>query len=199
MHAILDKALAATAELWPRLAAIFAWIAEAAAILDNPLQYPGATVRARYQALSERLSAHLSTPAGEPIRAWASHFLKITRSYWPGLFHCYDVAGLPRTDNDLEHLFGRLRHRERRITGRKVATPGLIVRGSVRVFAALLTWLQPPSPAQLGQVDPAVWREERRQLDKLRQARVLQRRFRQHPEPYLAALEERLVKLSLPP
>lgn len=199
MHAILDKALAATAELWPRLAAIFAWIAQAAAILDNPLQPSGAIVRAQYQDLLERLAAHLSTPAGEPIRAWASHFLKITRNYWPGLFHCYDIAGLPRTDNDLEHLFGRLRHQERRITGRKVATPSLVVRGSVRVLSALLTWLQPPSPVQLGQVDPALWREERRQLDTLRQARVLQRRFRQHPEPYLAALEERLVKLNLPP
>jgi hypothetical protein len=199
MHAILDKALAATAELWPRLVAIFAWIAQAAAILDNPLEQSGAIVRAQYQGLLERLSAHLSTPAGEAIGAWASHFLKITRSYWPGLFHCYDVADLPRTDNDLEHLFGRLRHQERRITGRKVATPALVVRGSVRVLSALLSWLQPPSPAQLGQVDPVAWREERRQLDKLRQARVLQLRFRQHPEPYLAALEERLVKLSLPP
>lgn len=199
MHTILDKALAATAELWPRLAAIFAWIAQAAAILDNPLEQSGSAVRARYQDFSERLSARLNAPAGESIRAWASHFLKITRSYWPGLFHCYDVAGLPRTDNDLEHLFGRLRHQERRITGRKVATPALVVRGSVRVFSALLTWLQPLSPAQLGQVDPVAWREERRQLDKLRQARVLQRRFRQHPEPYLAGLEERLVKLNLPP
>jgi hypothetical protein len=199
MHAILDKALAATAELWPRLVAIFAWIGQAAAMVDNPLQQSGAIVRAQYQALLERLSAHLSTPAGESIRAWASHFLKITSNYWPGLFHCYDVAGLPRTDNDLEHLFGRLRHQERRITGRKVATPALIVRGSARVLSAVLSWLQPMSPAQLGQVDPALWREERRQLGKLRQARVLQRRFRRHPEPYLAALEERLVKLSLPP
>ena len=45
---------------------------------------------------------------------------------------------MPRTNNDLEHLFGRLRHQERRITGRKVATPGLIVRGSVRVLSALI-------------------------------------------------------------
>jgi hypothetical protein len=33
----------------------------------------------------------------------------------------------------------------------------------------------------------------------VRQARVFQRRFRRHPNPYLAALEDRLVKLSLPP
>ncbi len=207
MHVILDKALAATADLWPSLLCIFAWIGEAVAILDNPHQQRGAHVQAQYQALlmslCAALLASLSTApiasAGAAIGKWASHFLKITQSYWAGLFHGYDVAGLPRTNNDLEHLFGRLRHQERRITGRKVATPGLIIRGPVRVLSAVLSWLQPVSPAQLGQVDPAVWREERRQLGKLRQARVLQRRFRQHPQRYLATLEERLVKLSLPP
>lgn len=23
------------------------------------------------------------------------HFLKVSRSYWPGLFHCYDIQNLP--------------------------------------------------------------------------------------------------------
>jgi hypothetical protein len=49
------------------------------------------------------------------------------------------------------------------------------------------------------QVDWVQWQEERRQLGKLRQTRVLQLRFRQQPESHLAALEARLVKLSLPP
>jgi hypothetical protein len=156
-------------------------------------------VRAQYQALLAALATQLGTPPGEAIRGWGTHFLKITQSYWAGLFHAYDVAGLPRTDNDLEHLFGTARHHERRITGRKVAPPSLIVRGSVRLLAAVISWVQPVTPQQLALVDPVAWREERRHLDKLRQARVLQRRFRRHPAPYLAALEERLVKLSLPP
>jgi len=46
------------------------------------------------------------------------------RSYWPGLFHCYDVPELPRTDNDLEQLLGSHRYHERRASGRKVASPG---------------------------------------------------------------------------
>ena len=54
-------------------------------------------------------------------------FRKVTRSYWPGLFHCDDVADLPRTDNDLEQLFGSHRYHERRSSGRKVASPGLVV------------------------------------------------------------------------
>jgi hypothetical protein len=63
----------------------------------------------------------------------------------------------------LEHLFGQLRHHERRITGRKVATPSLIIRGSVRVLSAVLSGLQPLTPCQLGQVDWVQWQEERRQ------------------------------------
>ena len=48
-----------------------------------------------------------------------STFLKVTQSYWPGLFHCYDVADLPRTNNDLEHCFGAVRYSERRASGRR--------------------------------------------------------------------------------
>ena len=34
-----------------------------------------------------------------------AHFMTVSQSYWPGLFHCYTVADLPRTNNALEHLF----------------------------------------------------------------------------------------------
>ncbi len=70
------------------------------------------------------------------------HFLKVTHSYAPGLFHCYDLEGLPRTNNDLEQLFGRWRHHQRRCTGRKVAPASLVVRGSVQIIAAIATQLR---------------------------------------------------------
>jgi hypothetical protein len=38
------------------------------------------------------------------------YLLKITRSYWSGLFHCYQVENLPKTNNDLEQVFGSFRH-----------------------------------------------------------------------------------------
>ena len=185
--------------MWPPLEQMFEAIHEAAEVLENRAQRSGAEVKALYQSWIQRFAETLERPAGEAIRQWGEHFVKITHSYWDGLFHTYDVADLPRTNNDLEHLFGSLRHQERRITGRKVVSPNLVVRGAVRVLAAVLTWANPPTPSQLGEVDPVAWREERRRLSKLRQARVMQRRFRQRPDDYLAALEERLVKLSLPP
>ena len=85
----------------------------------------------------------------------ATHFRKVTASYWPGLFACYwpglfacygpglfacyDVPDRPRTTNDLEHSFGTSRHLERRATGRKGASPAVVVRGAVRVVAAVAT------------------------------------------------------------
>lgn len=54
---------------------------------------------------------------------------------------CYEVADVPRTNYDLEHYFGTARHLERRATGRKAASPAMVVRGAVRVVAAVATQL----------------------------------------------------------
>ena len=127
------------------------------------------------------------------------HFLKVTRSYWSGLFHCYDVPDLPRTNNDLEHLFGQHRYLERRITGRKVASSALVIRGSVRIVAAVVTRLRPFSADDLVPSSIADWQSLRTELAAARHKRILQRRFRQNPDAYLADLEQRYTQLILPP
>jgi hypothetical protein len=67
----------------------------------------------------------------------------VTKSYWPGLFWCDDSADLPRTNNDPEHTFGSRRDHERRASGRRQASPGLVVMGSARVISGLATRLRP--------------------------------------------------------
>src|SRR5512135_1962977 len=126
------------------------------------------------------------------------HFRKVTRSYWAGLFHCYDVADLPRTNNDLEQVFGSHRYHERRCSGRKVASPGLVVRGSVRLPAALATRLggerrgEDLAPAALG-----AWRDLRAGLERRREVLTRGRRFRQDPAAYLQQIEDILIKGTL--
>jgi hypothetical protein len=66
---------------------MFHWIQEAVELLDNPEHCPGAEVKTAYQAWMQRFAEALKTPAGEAIRQWGEHFVKITQSYWPGLFH----------------------------------------------------------------------------------------------------------------
>jgi hypothetical protein len=126
-------------------------------------------------------------------------FRKVTASYWPGLFHCYDGPDLPRTNNDLEHFFGSARYHERRATGRKGASPGLVVRGAVRLVAAVTTRLQRFDAPDLQPPDLARWRQLRRQLTARQAARCAQRRFRRDPDTYLTALEQRLSQPALPP
>jgi hypothetical protein len=124
-------------------------------------------------------------------------FLKVTESYWPGLFHCYDVADLPRTNNDLEHVFGSTRYHERRATGRKQASPGLVVRGSVRLVAAIATQNYHFSGSDLAPRDLAQWRTLKKQVDYRHEARREQHRFRKDPERYLRILEEQLSQRKM--
>ncbi len=127
-----------------------------------------------------------------------SLFLKVTKSYWKGLFRCYRFADLPRTNNDLEQCFGSVRYAERRASGRKGASPAMVVRGSVRVVAAIAT---PPEGFAAPDIRPAnveSWRTLRTSLEKRREGRRAQLRFRRDPEAYLSRLEEQLLKQVLP-
>ena len=134
------------------------------------------------------------------MRSGLEHFLKVTRSFWPGLFQCYDHPDLPRTDNDLEHVFGTYCHHERRVTGRKAASASTVLRGPVRLLAATTTRCHKAQGHELAPTDLAVWRALRHQLDQQRHARTLGRRFRRHPNAYLRSLERLLrVKSGLPP
>lgn len=123
-----------------------------------------------------------------------SLFLKVSRSYWKGLFRCYRFPDLPRTNNDLEHHFGSVRYHERRASGRKGASPAMVVRGSVRMVAAVVT---PPKGFDAQDIRPTDlegWRTLRASLEKRRETRRAQLRFRRDPAAYLAKLEEQLLK-----
>ena len=200
----LKRALQETVALWEPVEVAYRWVHTAAHILANEAEPDARQVRRRFQGLLGAMQRwRAKAGALEPA---IGHFLKVTRSYWPGLFHCYKVPDLPRTNNDLEHLFGTHRYHERRATGRKTASPALVLRGPVRIvaavaagYSAVATRLRPFSAADLATADVDAWRSLRAELDRSRQKRVQQRRFRRDPEAYLANLETRLVKLILPP
>lgn len=195
---MLSGGLSATATLWVPVEAAYAWVFRAAAILANVAGLSGAAVKARYRGLLGAMARHAAR-AGNLASA-LGNFRKVTRSYWPGLFHCDDVADLPRTDNDLEQLFGAHRYHERRCSGRKVASPGLVVRGSVRLPAALATRLRGEVRGEdLAPWDPGAWRELRAGWERRQAVRAQGRRFRRDPTAYLQELEDALIKETLPP
>jgi hypothetical protein len=174
----------------------FGWVYRLAAILRNKRGLDAAGVRRRYRGLIGALARHRRA-TGRLSEAFA-HFLKVTRSYWPGLFARYDVAELPRTNNELEQFFGSYRYHERRCSGRKVACPGTVVRGSVRIVAATASRLRPIGVEDLVPSDVRAWHSLRASLERRQAVRTLGRRFRRDPEAYLQSLEQILINQALP-
>jgi Transposase len=192
----LTRALKKTEALWPTIEKAYALVHQTAHVLANHEEESGQAVRERYQAVL--LTMREQQASLGPLSGAITTFLKVTTSYWPGLFQCYDVADLPRTDNELEQCFGSVRYGERRAWGRRGAMAGLVVRGPARVLTALALRRQCFLPRALYLKDPEAWFMMREQLTSRREARRKQLRFRKDPAAYLAALEDILLKTSLP-
>ena len=198
LRSLLAKGLERTRTLWPDIRRGFRWVHAGARILKNSAGRDPEQVEQRFDRLLEAWRERRN--AAGTLAGAVDHFLKVTRSYRTGLFHWLRVPGLPATNNDLEQFFGAQRHHERRTTGRKGASPSLVVRGAVRVLAATLTRLAPITAPDLAAVDLVKWRETRSRLKLRHHARVLRSRFRRNPATYLAALEQRAFQhQALPP
>jgi hypothetical protein len=193
---LIGRGLERTAALWPDIERAYGWVHRAAHILGNAAGETAAVVRHRFDGLVGAMARHRALAGG--LAAAVHHFRKVARSYRPGLFHCYAVPDLPRTNNGLEQMFGSQRHHERRATGRRAASPAAVLRGEVRLIAAAATRLHPPAPRDLGRVSRERWRDLRRRLDQRRRARTLRTRFRRDPTAYLAALEQQACQPALP-
>lgn len=183
--------------LFEPIAIAFDWVHQAATLLDNDLNLNGQQVRQRFEQLLQTMEA--CKEQATSLASGVEHFLKVTRSYAPGLFHCYDIEDLPRTNNDLEQLFGRWRHHQRRCTGRKVAPASVMVRGSVQIVAAIATQTRSFTAADLATVSVTDWQAIRADLNVSQNKRNQQRQFRRSPAAYLAHLEQKALQLALPP
>jgi hypothetical protein len=189
--------VAATAALWPDGYVASGWVQRVAHLLGNEAQRAAAAVKRRLQGLLGAMGQH-QAKAGALAPAVA-HFLQVSRSSWPGLFHGSSIPDLPRPNNDLEQFFGAYRSQARRTTGRKVASPAVVLRGAVRLVACAATRLHPFASEELAPATVQAWRALRQALETRRHQRTPRRRFRRDPAAYLAKLEAQLLQLSLPP
>ena len=196
LRRLVANGLATTDANWPPIRAAYAWVHRAARLLTNEDAVAGSEVRRRLDELLTEMRRDQDTVG--PLAPAVAHFLKVSASYGPGLFHCYDIPSLPRTNNDLEHYFGTARYHQRRASGRVHATAATVVRGAVRVLAATATRLQPVGEYELRHPSLERWRSLRASLQQRQAARCQQARFRKDPAAYLAALEATLLKPGLP-
>ena len=149
----------------------FDWLGEIAALLDEPLptvespRPKGRSVARKVEAYLKQLQRLELPPDLHPFR---QHLIAITRRFAPGLYVCYDIPGLPRTNNELESIFRRVKSLERRIEGRQHINDTLLCYGPWLLIgppyshAALLDQFQ--------QVDPHAFQDERTRLSRNQEA-----------------------------
>lgn len=104
------------------------WVIEAEHIFDGSWAGPAEVIShrevgRRFDVYLGRLSCFLEAKArtdDEKLRL--SHLLKVLTHVRPGLVHCYDIEGFPRTNNDMERTIRAIKMHYRRISGRKTGT-----------------------------------------------------------------------------
>jgi len=198
LRKVLNKGLNDTASLWPPVKAAYQWVHRVARLLENKKQWPARKLRRRLSQILTQMRQAARQTKDEAVREQLQNFVKVTKSYWTGLFRCYESIDIPRTNNDLEHLFGSYRYHERRASGRKRASGGLVVKGAARILAEVATRERPEEGLGLPEGYVDAWQRSRAELEGRREARRQQGRFRRNPFSYLQKLEHLLLQLSLP-
>ena len=202
---LLNKGLQETEGLWPAVRAGFKLVHQVAGALEDKQEEGAALVKRRVRRIvgqmkrKATLEGKKEEGGDKGLAKGLRHFVKVYQSYEPGLFHCYGTPALPRTNNDLEHAFGSHRYHERRATGRKGASPALVLRGSGRLVAGLATRSREVTAADLAGADRAAWEQLRAELETRRERRVERRQFRRDPHGYLMTHEHKLNQSRLPP
>jgi len=119
------------------------WMIDIARILDAPLpelDTPKHSVRLNQGAhVRQQLNRYLSKlkkqrGLSEWLMEFRQHLIDITARWGEDLFVCYDIAGVPPTNNALESRFGRLRRDQRRISGRQHNTATLLDEGPYLIW-----------------------------------------------------------------
>jgi hypothetical protein len=143
----LEDAVASVAPTVAELQIGAAWMARITTILSAAAEpAPTATqVAQQLQDYLDELEADVTVTAPQ-LETFRQHLRKVSRSYWPGLFHCYDHTDIPRTNNGMESLFRDTQRRLLRTTGQKGRTRRILHRsGAWEVLA--------PPPTEAASLD----------------------------------------------
>ena len=172
------------------------WLAYIADLLD-PEGKPDRSGAQVQQALAAFLADIDQESQGSArLRRFCQKIQNTTRNYTPGLFHCYDIPGLPRTNNDRESEFRDLNRRLLATTGQR----GLVKRIIQREGA----WELIPRPDSLrdtvnalAYVAPDEFAQERQRIRQHRARFRLHTRSAKQSQAQLQRLEQRWQ--ALPP
>jgi hypothetical protein len=127
------------------------------------------------------------------------HFLHVTENMRPRLICCYDVADMPRTNNDLEGFIRSVKTRYRRISGRKNWNRYLLRYGrSVAYYEANVRMGtdRAEQEAKVRGVSAERWRAARAEQRACQEEQLKQYRFRHKRTQFLERLEARWAETA---
>ncbi len=145
------------------------------------------------QELTKMFSAwEMREDVGSTLQRLLGKWDAMSKTWLPGILHCYDIAGLPRHNLRLEGTFGALRRHQRRVSGRKETTP-LRVFGPGKIMLQVLDeeevlpWLQSVSTEEY-------WNQRRKQEEREEPRRWLGR-LRRDPERAMTQVDEQFYEV----
>jgi len=190
----LQQALASVQADYTLLRQAGDWLQQLAAILNPDGQPPrtGAQVRREFEAyLAQIEQDSRRTPR---LHEFCAAIAKVSRSYAPGLFHTYDVPGLPRTNNDRESEFRTLNRRLLRTTGQKGLTRRILQRSGAWELLPHPSTLADTTAALAG-IAPHDLRQEQQRVREHRARFRLHTRSAKQAQAQLAQLVQRWAML----
>jgi len=191
----LSLALQTTRAEYTVLRQVANWLDQIADCLDpeNKPVRSGAQVR---QALDAILAQANSSSYEDPrLHGFFKTIQHVSDHYAPGLFHSYDVPGLPRTNNGRESDFRDLNRRLLRTTGQKGLTRRILQREGAWELLPLPGSLQNTILA-LSHVLPHDFILERQRLIQHRKRFRLHSRSAKQSQAQLNRLEQSWARLS---
>lgn len=195
-YTVLSKLLPTYAAPFAEVQQAWDWVAGIASILDSPLptaEEPGED--------GDTVALHLAHYLGQvadltALSPWLMQFradlLARSERYWAGLFHCYNIGGLPATNNAHESLFGQTKRQLRRQLGISELREALLRRGAWLIFQTDATSAE-QLHARLAQVSWQMYATERERYER-RQAQFHHRYRWRHQRD--AVLQQRLADWS---
>lgn len=171
------------------------WLTQMADLLD-PTGKPPRSAAQVQKALFDYLEQIKIISKNKPgLQPFCRSIQKTTRSYAPGLFHCYDLPDLPRTNNARESDFRDLNRRLLRTTGQKGWTRRIIQRSGA--------WELLHQPASLkdtilafNHIAQQDFMDERQRVHQHRDRFRLHTRSAKQSRLQLSKLEQRWANLS---
>jgi len=185
---VLDQTLPAFQSAFDEVVQALEWVDGIKGIMHAPLPTitesgPGGDAVARH------LAHHLGQLANTPdLTPWLTRFREnlfaLSERYWSGLFHCYDIVGLPPTNNDQESLYGQTKRQLRRQLGVSQLREPLLRRGA---WATIQLHADSPADLQrrLAQVSREDYAAERARYDRRQEQFRRRYRWRHHRDTVL--------------